>query len=52
MPQADGTLVAVPGGLGAVGEELLTPLVATTDVIATGLHGAVMAGVGEGEPWR
>jgi hypothetical protein len=48
VPQADGTLVPVPGGLAATGEHLLTPLLATTDVAATGLHGAVLAGVTEG----
>ena len=48
VPQADGTLVAVPGGLAATGNELLTPLLATTDVAATGLHGAVLAGVTRG----
>ena len=48
VPQADGTLVAVPGGQGATGEELLPALLATSDVAATGLHGAVLAGAGEG----
>lgn len=48
VPQADGTLVAVPGGLDASGEELLPALLATSDVAATGLHGAVLAGTGEG----
>jgi len=48
VPQADGTLVVVPGGLDAVGEELLPALLATSDVAATGLHGAVLAGAGEG----
>jgi len=48
VPQADGTLVVVPGGLAAVGTELLPALVGLTDVVATGLHGASLAGVGEG----
>lgn len=48
VPQADGTLVAVPGGLAAVGEELLPGLLGLTDVVATGLHGAVLAGTDEG----
>ena len=48
MPQADGTLVAVPGGLDGVDDALLPALLALTDVPATGLHGAVLAGVGEG----
>jgi threonine dehydrogenase-like Zn-dependent dehydrogenase len=48
VPQADGTLVAVPGGLAAAGEQQLTALLATTDVAATGLHAAVMAEAGQG----
>ena len=48
MPLADGTLVAVPGGLAGVDEHLLPSLLALTDVAGTGLHGAVLAGVGEG----
>lgn len=48
VPQADGTLVAVPGGLAAVGAEMLPGLLALTDVAATGLHAAVLAGVGAG----
>jgi threonine dehydrogenase-like Zn-dependent dehydrogenase len=49
VPEADGTLVAVPGGLSSVGEEMLNSLLGLTDVMATGLHGAVMAGTGEGD---
>lgn len=49
VPQADGTLVAVPGALGDVGEELLPCLLGLTDVMATGLHGAVLAGTKEGD---
>lgn len=49
VPQADGTLVAVPGGPASVGEEMLTSLLGLTDVMATGLHGAVMAGTEEGD---
>jgi threonine dehydrogenase-like Zn-dependent dehydrogenase len=48
VPQADGTLVAVPGGLAAAGEQLLPALLATTDVAATGLHGAVLADTEKG----
>lgn len=48
VPQADGTLVSVPGGLAAVGEELLPALLSASDVAATGLHAAVLAGVREG----
>ena len=48
VPQADGTLVAVPGGTAAVDDATLTALLATTDVAATGLHGAVLAGATEG----
>ncbi len=48
VPYADGTLVAVPGGLEATGEELLPALLATSDVAATGLHGAVLAGTDKG----
>jgi threonine dehydrogenase-like Zn-dependent dehydrogenase len=48
VPQADGTLVAVPGGLAAVGEQLLPGLLGLTDVVATGLHGAVLAGTDVG----
>ena len=48
VPQADGTLVAVPGGLAGIDESLLPALLALTDVAGTGLHGAVLAGVGEG----
>jgi threonine dehydrogenase-like Zn-dependent dehydrogenase len=48
VPQADGTLVAVPGGLSETNQKLLTAFLATTDVAATGLHGAVLAEVGPG----
>ncbi|MHB8313038.1 MAG: zinc-binding dehydrogenase, partial [Candidatus Dormibacteria bacterium] len=48
MPPADGTLVAVRGGLAAVGEAVLPGPLALTDVAATGLHAAVLAGVGAG----
>jgi threonine dehydrogenase-like Zn-dependent dehydrogenase len=48
VPQADGTLVQVPGGLAQVGDGLLPSLLGLTDVVATGLHGAVLAEVGEG----
>lgn len=45
VPLADGTLVAVPSG---AGEELYPALLATSDVLGTGLHGATLAGVREG----
>jgi threonine dehydrogenase-like Zn-dependent dehydrogenase len=48
VPQADGTLVAVPGGPDGVDGSLLPSLLALTDVAATGLHGAVLAGVQPG----
>ncbi|HEY6538794.1 MAG TPA: alcohol dehydrogenase catalytic domain-containing protein [Candidatus Dormibacteraeota bacterium] len=48
VPEADGTLVAVPGGLAEVGEGLLPALLGLTDVVATGLHGAVLADTKEG----
>jgi threonine dehydrogenase-like Zn-dependent dehydrogenase len=48
VPQADGTLVAVPGGTDGVDAALLPALLALTDVAATGLHGAVLAGVHRG----
>jgi threonine dehydrogenase-like Zn-dependent dehydrogenase len=48
VPQADGTLVAVPGGPDGVDAALLPSLLALTDVAATGLHGAVLAGVQRG----
>ncbi|SDY13047.1 Threonine dehydrogenase [Modestobacter sp. DSM 44400] len=48
VPQADGTLVAVPGGTAGVDAALLPALLALTDVAGTGLHGAVLAGVTAG----
>jgi threonine dehydrogenase-like Zn-dependent dehydrogenase len=48
VPYADANLVVVPGGLEAQNETGLLDLLATSDVMATGLHGAVMAGVAEG----
>lgn len=48
VPQADGTLVVVPGGLAGTSDRMLTDLLALTDVAATGLHGANLAGVTEG----
>jgi threonine dehydrogenase-like Zn-dependent dehydrogenase len=48
VPQADGTLVAVPGGVDGVDGALLPALLSLSDVMATGLHGAVLAGVTEG----
>lgn len=48
VPQADGTLVVVPGGTEGIDEAQLPALLALTDVAGTGLHGAVLAGVTEG----
>lgn len=48
VPFADGTLVAVPGGLGDTSEEQLPALLALTDVMATGLHAAVLSGADRG----
>jgi alcohol dehydrogenase len=47
VPQADGTLVAVPGG--GFSDEILASLLALTDVMATGYHAAVSAGVEAGD---
>jgi threonine dehydrogenase-like Zn-dependent dehydrogenase len=48
VPYADANLVTAPGGLDAYDDTGLLNLLATTDVMATGLHGATMAGVTEG----
>ena len=48
VPQADGTLVVVPGGMAALDDDLLPSLLALTDVAATGLHGAALAAVSPG----
>jgi threonine dehydrogenase-like Zn-dependent dehydrogenase len=48
VPQADGTLVAVPGAPADLDTSLLSSLLALTDVAATGLHGAVLAGTQRG----
>lgn len=45
IPQADGTLVATPG---QPDEDLIPSLLALSDVMCTGWHGAVSAGVGPG----
>ncbi len=45
VPQADGTLVAVPGGLD---EAIMPSLLTLSDVFATGHHAALAAGVREG----
>lgn len=47
-PYADANLVIAPGGLAAYDDAGLLGLLTCTDVMATGLHGAMMAGVGEG----
>ena len=46
IPQADGTLVALPGG---ADEELMASLLTLTDVMATGHHAAVSARVSPGK---
>jgi threonine dehydrogenase-like Zn-dependent dehydrogenase len=48
VPYADGTLVAVPGGTAAVDDRLLIGLLATSDVLGTGLHGVTLTGATEG----
>jgi threonine dehydrogenase-like Zn-dependent dehydrogenase len=48
VPYADANLVVIPGGVAAYDDAGLLDLLATSDVMATGLHGAVMAGVAEG----
>ncbi len=48
VPWADGTLVAVPGGVAGASDDVLRSLLATTDVAATGLHGARLAEVDRG----
>jgi len=52
VPRADGTLVAVPGSDGsdgsAVDEALIPDLLALSDVMGTGHHAALAAGVGPG----
>jgi alcohol dehydrogenase len=47
VPLADGTLVPVPGD--SFSDETLASLLALTDVMATGYHAAVSAGVEEGD---
>jgi alcohol dehydrogenase len=46
VPQADGTLVPVPGD--DFSDETMASLLALTDVMSTGYHAAVSAGVQEG----
>ena len=48
VPQADGTLVAVPGGLAASTRPCCRRCSRSPTSPATGLHGAVLAGVEEG----
>jgi alcohol dehydrogenase len=47
VPHADGTLLAVPGA--DFNDETLASLLALTDVMATGYHAAVSAGVKSGD---
>ncbi len=48
VPYADANLVVAPGGVSAYDERGLLKLLTLTDVMATGLHGATMAGVTPG----
>lgn len=47
VPQADGTLVVVPGS--GFSDEALASLLTLSDVLGTGYHAAVSAGVKEGD---
>lgn len=47
VPHADGTLVVVPGGRDA-DDEMLASLLTLSDVMCTGFHAALSAGVGKG----
>src|SRR4051794_18698485 len=47
VPQADGTLVTVPGS--AFSDEVMASLLALTDVMSTGYHAAASAGVQKGD---
>ena len=49
VPFADANLVVVPDGSPSLPDAELLSLLALTDVMATGLHGATMAGVGRGD---
>lgn len=48
VPYADANLVVAPGGVSAYDDRGLLKLLALTDVMGTGLHGAMMAGVSAG----
>jgi hypothetical protein len=48
VPYADANLVIVPDGSGSLPDATLLSLLALTDVMATGQHGAEMAGTREG----
>jgi threonine dehydrogenase-like Zn-dependent dehydrogenase len=48
LPMADGTLVAVPGLGDGPDDKLLAGLLTLSDVMGTGHHAAVAAGVGKG----
>jgi threonine dehydrogenase-like Zn-dependent dehydrogenase len=49
VPQAEGTLVTVPGGLAGVDEALYPSLLTLSDVYLTGYHAAFMARVEAGK---
>ena len=48
VPLAEGTLVAMPGGVDLVDDRLAAALATLTDVMGTGHHGALASGVGPG----
>jgi alcohol dehydrogenase len=49
VPQADGTLVPVPVPASGFSDEVMASLLALTDVMSTGYHAAVSAGVKAGD---
>jgi alcohol dehydrogenase len=49
VPQADGTLVKVPGSPSDYNDEVLASLLALSDVMGTGQHAAVSARVEPGD---
>lgn len=49
IPQADGSLVVVPGAANDFSEEMLASLLTLSDVYLTGYHGAHMGGVEAGK---
>lgn len=49
VPYADAVLVPLPWTAGEIDDDLARRLIPLCDVFATGTHGAVLAGVGEGD---